>query len=107
MKYKHHVFVCMNERVNSDRPSCGKERGMALVQEFKRQIKEAGLNHKIRAQYTGCLDACDYGPSAVVYPDGVFYGKLTPEDVSEIVQKHLIGGKPVSRLVIRFDTDHA
>lgn len=103
MKYRHHIFICINERKNSERKSCGEARGMELVSEFKKQIKEAGLNTEIRAQRSGCLDACDYGPSAVVYPEGVFYGGLTPADVTEIVQQHLINGKPVERLIIHFD----
>lgn len=51
----------------------------------------------------GCLDACEYGPSLVVYPDEVWYGGVTVADVPEIIEEHIIGGRPVERLRIRFE----
>lgn len=73
---------------------------MLLVKAFKKQLKDRGLSSSIRAQRTGCLDACETGPSMVVYPDGIFYGRLTLDDVNEIVESHLVGGKPIERLVV-------
>ena len=54
----------------------------------------------MRANTAGCLDACAYGPTVVVYPEGVWYGGVRPEDVPEIVERHLMGGEPVVRLLI-------
>lgn len=50
---------------------------MELVNAFKAGLKERGLDIEIRAQRSGCLDTCALGPSLVVYPEGVFYGKVT------------------------------
>ena len=75
---------------------------MELVKEFKKQLKENGLSSKMRAQRAGCLDACEYGPSLVVYPEGVFYGKVGVQDVSRIVQEHLVNETPVKDLQIHF-----
>ena len=47
---------------------------------------------------TGCMGRCSTGPTVVVYPDGVWYMKVQPEDVSEIIESHLKNGKPVERL---------
>jgi (2Fe-2S) ferredoxin len=102
MRFKKHVFICTNERKSSDRKSCGESTGMELVHEFKRIIKEKGLKATIRAQRTGCLDACDFGPSVVVYPEGIFYGGVLLTDVEQIVNDHLINNKPVERLIINF-----
>lgn len=102
MKFRKHVFICTNERKNSARKSCGEAHGMELVHEFKRLIDEKGLKAEIRAQRTGCLDACDFGPSLVVYPDGIFYGSVAIDDVKTIVESHLINNQPVERLVIDF-----
>ena len=102
MRFTKHVFICINERKNSDRKSCGESRGMELVHEFKRLIKEKGLKTIIRAQRAGCLDACDYGPSVVVYPEGIYYGGVKLSDVNEIVESHLINNKPVERLFTNF-----
>ena len=76
---------------------------MALVKAFKKALKENNLKGEMRAQRSGCLDACDFGPSMVVYPEGVFYGGVQLSDVDEIVKEHLINNKPVERLIIDFD----
>ncbi len=101
-KYDRHVFVCTNQRVNSERPSCGEAHGMELVKAFKELIKDRGLNVNMRAQKAGCMDTCELGPSVVVYPEGVFYGHVQLSDVTEIVEEHLIGGRPVERLRLKF-----
>lgn len=101
MRYTKHLFICTNERKEGARPSCREEHGMALVQAFKKQIKDHGLHTTIRAQRTGCLDFCETGPSLVIYPEGVFYGHVTLDDVDEIVREHLINNRPVERLVIK------
>jgi (2Fe-2S) ferredoxin len=99
MKYTKHVFVCTNYK-EAPKKCCGSERGMELVNAFKEGLKERGLDIEIRAQRAGCLDTCGKGPSVVVYPEGVFYGFVTPDDVNEIIEKHLVGNEPVERLVI-------
>jgi (2Fe-2S) ferredoxin len=101
MKYKKHVFVCVNER-NDGRKSCGEAVGMALVNEFKRLIQEKNLQVDIRAQKAGCFDVCGYGPVAVVYPEGVFYKNLKIEDITLIVEQHLVNDLPVKELAIEF-----
>ncbi|MFM2136579.1 MAG: hypothetical protein RL021_1979 [Bacteroidota bacterium] len=106
MRFKRHVFICTNQRAEgAARPSCGESCGMELVAAFKKEIKDSGLAASVRAQRTGCLDACEHGPSMVVYPEGVFYGRLKKEDVSEIVREHFVNGQPVKRLIIEFDKD--
>ena len=102
LKYDKHVFICTNQRVNSDRPSCGEEHGMELVKAFKKEIKDRGLNVNMRAQKAGCMDICELGPSVVVYPEGVFYGKVQLSDVMEIVEEHLMNDRPVERLRLKF-----
>ena len=101
-KYDKHIFICTNQRINSERPSCGEEHGLALVKAFKDSIKVQGLNVTIRAQRAGCMDTCELGPSVVVYPEGVFYGKVQLTDVPEIIQEHLVNNRPVERLRLRF-----
>jgi (2Fe-2S) ferredoxin len=52
----------------------------------------------VRANAAGCLDQCEHGPNLVIYPEGVWYGNVQPEDVAEIIESHVLGGKPVQRL---------
>lgn len=99
--YVRHVFVCQNERSCDDPRGCCLARGGAEVREaFAKELKARDLSKRIRANKAGCLDACDQGVSVVVYPEGVWYGRVTPADVAEIVEKHLVGGTPVERLVV-------
>lgn len=99
MKYEKHVFVCLNERAVGDPRGCCKLKGSEeILNTMKEEIKKRGLNKKIRINKAGCLDQCSKGVSIVVYPEGVWYGKVTQNDVMEIVESHLIGNKPVARL---------
>ena len=49
---------------------------------------------------SGCIGPCGSGPNVLVYPEGVFYGGVTKEDVSEIYDSHLLGDAPVTRLQV-------
>ena len=100
MIYRKHVFICHNQRQPGARVSCGNEHGLALTAEFKRLIKEKGLQVEMRAQRTGCFELCEQGPTVAIYPDAVFYGKVQLSDVEEIVTQHLEQDRIVERLQI-------
>lgn len=102
MKYKKHVFICTNQKADPAKKCCGEAHGMQLVEEFRKQLKDRKLNVEIRAQRSGCLDVCSFGPALVVYPEGVFYGNVGIDDVSEIVEEHLVMNTPVERLKLPF-----
>lgn len=102
MFYKHHIFFCLNERDPNERPSCAM-RGSKPLQEYaKRRVKELGLAGPgcVRVNKAGCLDRCEEGPVAVVYPEGVWYTYLDESDIDEIVESHLRDGHVVERLLI-------
>jgi len=102
MRFRCHVFVCENRRPAADeRGSCAAKGGEAVRQAFKEELARRGLKGEVRANAAGCLDACGHGPTVVVYPEGVWYGRVRPEDVAEIVERHLVGGQPVERLRLR------
>ena len=101
MRYRHHVFVCENRRPDSDPRGCCGAEGAAVRAALKNEIRKRGLQATARANGAGCLDACDLGPSLVVYPEGVWYGHVTVADVPEIVESHLVHGRPVERLRVR------
>ena len=103
MKFEKHIFICTNQRAPGEKKSCGEACGLELIKEFKKQMKDQNLNSRMRAQKSGCLDACEYGPTVVVYPEGIYYGAVTPKDVNEIVQEHLVNNRPVERLIINFN----
>ena len=101
-RFQRHVFICINERAAADPKGCCLAKGSAEVRElFKQGLKSRGLNRIVRANAAGCLDACAYGVTVVIYPEAVWYGGVTPADVEEIIEKHVIGGQVVERLRMR------
>lgn len=103
MKFKKHIFICTNERAAGERQSCGEKHGLALVAAFKKSLLDKGLKTEVRAQRAGCLDACESGPTLVVYPEGIYYRNVQLNDVEEIIRKHIIENAPVERLVLPTD----
>ena len=100
-KFKRHLFICINERSCDDPRGCCRARGSeAIAAAFKSKLYERGLKRVVRANKSGCLDQCAHGPTIVVYPDGTWYGRVTLDDVDEIIEKHIVGGEPVERLVL-------
>jgi (2Fe-2S) ferredoxin len=99
--FEKHLFVCTNQRSNTEKRSCGEQHGLDLTAAFKKSIKDKNINMPIRAQRAGCLGICDFGPTVAVYPEGVFYVNVQLNDVEEIVQKHLIENKVVERLLLQ------
>ena len=98
--FQRHVFVCVNERPADHPKGCCKAAGGAEVRDrLKAELSARGLHKVVRANNAGCLDQCEHGVSVVVYPEQVWYGHVTVDDVPEIVDKHLVGGEVVERLL--------
>jgi len=85
-KYKHRVLVCAGAGCISS--NCPAVRD-ALIE----ALEEYGLKDSVMVTETGCMGTCDLGPVMIVMPDGVFYTKLKPSDMSGIVFSHLVNGK--------------
>ena len=101
-RFNKHIFICENKRPEGHPRGCCSEKGSLEIREhFKTRLKELGLNAEIRANGAGCLDACESGPTLVVYPEGVYYRNVQLSDVEEIIQKHIIENTPVERLVLQ------
>jgi len=99
--FQRHVFICVNERGAEDPRGCCQARGgVEVAAAFKQSLYARGLKRIVRPNKAGCLDQCALGVSVVVYPDGVWYGGVTVEDVEQIVEEHIVGGRPVARLVV-------
>ena len=97
--FEHHVFVCHNVRpAGAPRPSCTSDGVSPLFAALQQQSKAAGLSATVRINKSLCLDQCEHGPTVVVYPEAVWYGRVQPEDAAEIVSEHLVAGRPVERL---------
>ncbi len=92
--FEKHVFVCTSGKV------CPEEGvSIAVHARFKELVKQAGLSTSIRINNAGCMDQCGNGPMVVVYPECVWYCGVKPEDADIIFHEHLVGGRPVERLI--------
>lgn len=102
-KYKKHIFICTNDKENGKK-CCTADFGLQLINSFRENSKELEISNKdIRIQRSGCLGVCSNGPALVVYPEGVFYGKVTLDDVKEITESHIKNDKFVERLKLDFE----
>jgi (2Fe-2S) ferredoxin len=92
--FKTHVFVCTSGTV------CPVDTySRAVHARLKELVKAAGLSETIRINNSGCLDQCGHGPMIAVYPENVWYCHVSVSDADEIFREHLVGGRPVARLL--------
>ncbi|MGB0694351.1 MAG: (2Fe-2S) ferredoxin domain-containing protein [Rhodospirillaceae bacterium] len=98
--YKRHVFACFTQRPpGHPRGSCGALGAQPLWDHLSASLEQKGLVD-VGFSATGCLGFCSAGPLMVVYPEGIWYRPTSKEDVDEIIETHLIGGKPATRLAV-------
>ena len=101
-RFEKHIFVCENKRTDGHpKGCCADKNGVEIRALFKKRLKELGLSPTIRSNSAGCLDACEHGATVLIYPEQIWYGHVTLEDVEQIIQEHLINDKPVERLKIK------
>ena len=89
-----HVLVCGGTGCTSS----GSEK---IIKALEENLKEKNLENEIKVVKTGCFGLCALGPIMIVYPEGVFYSMVTPEDIPEIVEEHFLKGRVVKRLVYK------
>jgi (2Fe-2S) ferredoxin/ubiquinone/menaquinone biosynthesis C-methylase UbiE len=96
--FRFHLFVCTQQKPEGI-PSCPTAGAFAVLEALGCEVQASGLDNDVQLTTSGCMGLCDEGPIMVVYPEGVWYRKVTPADVPEIVHAHLHGGRPVERLI--------
>ncbi|MGQ9472804.1 MAG: NADH-quinone oxidoreductase subunit NuoF [Candidatus Caldatribacteriaceae bacterium] len=79
--------------------ACISSGALKVKEALLREVQKHGLEAEVHLIETGCVGPCNLGPLAIVYPEGVFYQKLLPEDASSIVEEHLLKGRIVKRLL--------
>ena len=87
-----HVLICAGT-------GCTSSGSAAVRSALTAELEKHGLTEEIKMVQTGCFGLCALGPIMIVYPEGIFYSRVTAEDIPEIVEEHLLKGRPVERLV--------
>jgi len=95
---RKHLFVCIG-------PDCCRSReGEILWETIKRRVKESGV--PVMRTKAGCFRICIDGPWLVVYPDGIWYSRVTPARFERIFQEHILRGVPVREWVAAKNSLH-
>ena len=104
LHYDTHGFCCINERPDDHPKGCCSGRGAVPLHGYmKARAKKMNLETRVRVNRSGCLDRCELGPTMVIYPEGVWYTYQTREDIDEILDRHVLRGERVKRLLIEPD----
>ena len=89
---RSHVLICGGT-------GCTSSGSVTIKDILEKELEAKGIADEIKIVMTGCFGLCALGPVMIVYPEGTFYSRVTPEDVPEIVEEHLLKGRLVQRLV--------
>ena len=90
--FRYHAIVCTQEKPEGV-TNCSAAGSFRILETLYRELGVQGLADDVQVSTCGCLGLCESGPVMIVYPEGVWYTKLTPPDVSEIVSSHFKSGK--------------
>mgnify|MGYP000847355843 FL=1 len=90
--YRSHVLVCGGT-------GCTSSGSQQIMVSLREELKKQGLDEEVSVVQTGCHGLCALGPIMIVYPDATFYAMVKEDDIPEIVEEHLLKGRPVQRLL--------
>jgi len=93
--YRKHIFVCPTEGEGK----CGEKGGLELLRKFRAEVAARNLQNEVLVTKVGCTDQHHVGPTVIIHPDGIWYKLVQESDISEILEEHILKGKPVERLL--------
>ena len=99
--YRRHVFCCTNIRPDGHPRGCCAAKNSVLLRNYMKDKAKALNLSGVRINAAGCLDRCEFGPTMVIYPEGVWYRYETEADIDEILETHVVNGGRVERLMLQ------
>ncbi len=97
-KYERHVLVCGGT-------GCTSSGSPKIIAKLEEEFAAKGLTDKVQIVKTGCFGLCERGPIMIVYPEGSFYSRVGVDEITRIVDEHLIGGNPVKEFLYEETVD--
>ena len=95
--FRYHVFVCEQQKAEGV-PCCAARGSARVVEALRKEVAERGLSNDVQITPCASLGLCDRGTNMIVYPEGIWYSSVMPQDVAEIVRTHFQAGRVVERL---------
>ncbi|MEJ2067884.1 MAG: NAD(P)H-dependent oxidoreductase subunit E, partial [Deltaproteobacteria bacterium] len=92
--FRSHILVCGGT-------GCHSSGSAEVIKAFAFEVEKRGLKDEVQIVETGCNGFCAQGPIVVIYPEGIIYMQVAPEDAAEVVEEHILKGRPVERLFYR------
>ena len=96
--FRSYVLVCGGT-------GCTSSNSPKIIEELEKEIQSVGLQDEVKVVKTGCFGLCALGPIMIVYPEGVFYSRVEPEWIKEIVDEHLLKGRVVKKYLYQETVD--
>jgi len=93
MVYRSHVLICNGT-------GCTASKAPEIMARLEKALAANGIEKEVKIVKTGCFGLCEKGPILVVYPEGATYCHVTPENIEEIVNEHLVKGRIVKHLLL-------
>ncbi len=95
--FRYHVYIC-DQKKPEGAPCCSARGSARVIEVLRKEIISRGLGNDVQITACGSLGLCERGPNMVVYPDGIWYSGLTPENIIEIIDEHFKSGRTVEHL---------
>ncbi len=96
--FRSYVLVCGGT-------GCTSSNSPKIIEELEKEIQSVGLQDEVKVVKTGCFGLCALGPIMIVYPEGMFYSRVEPEWIKEIVDEHLLKGRVVKKYLYQETVD--
>ncbi|MDR1872237.1 MAG: NAD(P)H-dependent oxidoreductase subunit E, partial [Deltaproteobacteria bacterium] len=88
----HHVMICGDT-------GCASSGSQAIIAAFKEELASRNLEKNVEIVVIGCHGFCEMGPLLVIYPNDVYYIRLRPDDVPEIIEETILRGELIPKLL--------